>query len=181
MDSLKICFHNQVCTIKCLDHDFSVFIKQLKEKLQNRFFHTKDHFQAFFSFPFILDEHKMITLSNVCDACSTLIMGIDMPTCTDEEVQVKQHCFYNGNRYCLHGTHVYIGNIEKDVHLVCDGDLYVIGEIRGEIDLLYSHLHISASSLSFARIRIFDSHFHNLTNISPCSVYYDDKEGVRVY
>ncbi len=180
MDSLKICYHNQVCTIKCLDNDFSLFIKQLQEKLQNRFFQTKDHFQAFFSFPFVLDEANMIALSEVCDRCSTLIMGIDMPTHVDDEIKIKQHSFYNGNHYCLHGSHVYIGSIDEDVSVVCDGDLYVIGEIRGQVDLLYSHSRLSASSLSSARIRIFDSSFQNLTNIAPCSVYYDDKEGVRV-
>lgn len=175
MDALKIKYHNQTCTIICLENDFTLFLEQLKQKLKNSFFHSKGYFQAFFSFPYTLNAKQLIDFVIVCDLCDTLIQGIQMPSFR-VSCCILQSCFYNGNQYELHGEHIYIGNVESDVRIVCDHSLFVLGEVKGEIDLLYPEHKVSASSFHQARIRIFDSHFQNVTNPAPCCVYYDNEK-----
>lgn len=174
MASLKIKYHNQNITIYCLTNDFSIFIKELKDKLRNSFFHREEGFKAYFSFIYPLLSEHILQLYEVCDEYRIYIIGIDYKKETN--MILKKHCFYNGESYVLHNNVVYIGDIEKDVYIKTGYNLYVVGKIKGKIDVLFPHLEVSASSLEDACIRIYDSKFHHLTKYVPCKVYYGEEE-----
>lgn len=173
MDALKIKFQNQTCNIICQTNHFYDFLRQLENKLKNNFFRQSDCLKAFFSFPFSLKEEEYTALYTLCDLYHTLIIGFN----TNEEykkMKLLEHCFYPGNTYHLQEDVVYVGDIEKDVYITTNANLYIIGEVKGTIDLLFPELEVSASSFTGTKIRIFDTKFHHLTKTAPCKVYYED-------
>lgn len=171
MASLKIKYHNQDITIYCLTSDFLEFLNELKNKLRNSFFHQEEGFKAYFSFYSPLTCDEILKLYELCEEYNTYIIGIDYKK--ETSMILKQHCFYNGESYELHDNVVYIGDIEKDVYIKTGYNLYVVGQIKGKIDILFPNLEVSASALDGACIRIYDSKFHHLTKYVPCKVYYE--------
>lgn len=177
MDALKIKYQNQKCLIECTTAQFHVFLEELKEKLTNRFFYKEGYFEAFFSFPFDLSETQCSDLYTICNQNNTYIMGIEQSDKNSNSILLER-CFFNGGEYYLDTECVYVGDIDKDVHITTSSNLYVIGKIKGIVDLLHEHCELSASSFECAKIRIFDSSFQNVTNCAPCKVYYG-KEGIQ--
>lgn len=175
MASLKIKYQNQKCLIECISAEFDVFMNEFKEKLTNRFFFKEGYFEAFFSFPFPLEEIQLLELYALCNQNHTYIMGIESEEETHESI-LLEHCFFNGGEYRLEKDCVYVGDIDKDVHITTNKNLYVIGKAQGVIDLLYPECEMSASAFEEAKIRIFDSKFQNVTNCAPCKVYYENEE-----
>ncbi len=173
MDVLKIKYQNQLCSITALTADFNAFLSGLEEKLKLHFFQQKVQFHAFFSFPYELSKEELLSLYQICDHYHALIDGFSLPK-KDASLKVMNHCFYAGNSYVLLEDTVYIGDIESDVDVSCACNLYVIGTVRGKIDLLFPQLNITAIAFDDARIRIYDTKFQNMTNFSTKSVYYDN-------
>lgn len=173
MDALKLKYQNQTCNIICQTNHFYDFLRQLEDKLKNNFFQRGDYFRAFFSFPFPLQSEQYTQLYAICDLYHTLILGFNKYEDTSR-MKLYEHCFYAGNTYQLKEEAVYVGDIDKDVYITTNANLYIIGNVLGKIDILYPELEISASGFVDAKIRIFDSKFQNLTNLAPCKVYYED-------
>lgn len=173
MDALKIKYKNQICNIICQTNHFNDFLRQLEDKLKNNFFQKSNCLKAFFSFPFPLQSEQYISLYTLCDLYHTLIIGFEHND-DSKKMKLLEHCFYSGNTYKLNEDIVYVGDIEKDVYITTNSNLYVIGNVYGTIDMLFPEIELSASSFDNAKIRIFDSKYQNLTNILPCKVYYED-------
>ncbi|MDD3049369.1 MAG: hypothetical protein PHQ89_05300 [Bacilli bacterium] len=173
MDALKIKYQNQTCNIICQTNHFNDFLCQLENKLKNNFFSKSDCLRAFFSFPFHLMNEQYLSLYTLCDLYHTIILGFNQK---DEKCKMKlyEHCFYAGNTYYLKEETIYVGDIEADVYITTNANLYIIGNVEGTIDVLFPNLEVSGSSFDNAKIRIFDTKFHNVTNIAPCKVYYED-------
>lgn len=178
MASLKLRYQNQKCRIECTATLFPAFLLELEEKLKHSFFFKKGYFEAYFTFPFSLSDKECIDLFSLCDIYHTYVMEIETK---EEEVEsiLLEHCFFNGEEYFLEKECIYIGDIDKNVHITSSESIFVVGEVRGVIDLLHKENEIHASSFKEARIRLFDSTFQTVTNTAPCKVYYEN-ENIKV-
>lgn len=175
MDASKVTCLNQTYTITCLCYDMEVFLEEIKSKFSHSFYHEKGVFETYFSFPFSLSMKHYQDLFAVCDAYHILVLGFHQEE-KSQEMTLLQDCFYAGETYELHNDTVYVGDIEKDIHISAGCNLYVVGQIRGKVDLLYQDLEVGASSFSQAKVRIFDTSFQNVTKLAPCKVYYEEEE-----
>lgn len=178
MASLKLIYKNQKCRIECTNTLFPAFLLELEDKLKHSFFFKKGYFEAYFSFPFVLSDEECIDLFALCDQYHTYVMEIE-PKESEEESLLLEHCFFNGEEYTLSKECIYIGDIDKNVHIISCASIYVVGEVKGIIDLLHKECEIHASSFKEARIRLFDSEFQSVTNCAPCKVYYEN-ESIKV-
>lgn len=175
MASLKIRYKDQKCRIECTGAHFPAFLLEFENTLKSGFFTRKKNAELSFFFPFALGKEECLSLFRLCEQYNVYIMEIN-PISNNKEIEYLHHCFHNGETYYLHKECIYVGDIEKDVHLVSNHDIYVIGCMKGVLDLLYKDNTLIAASLKDARIRIFDSSFHNLTNCAPCKVYYEHEK-----
>ncbi len=172
MDALKIKYKDNRYKIVCHTYDFSLFLNELENRLKNDFF--KEHrFSACFSFPFSLDEKQLFDLYLICEYCDILIYELDC-NFAYSQLKCEQQVFDPLGSYTIYQDSIYLGDIERGVQIQCAANLYVLGEVRGSIDLVYKHVSVKAASFNGAQIRGFDTAFHKTTNFSPSSVYYKD-------
>ncbi len=173
MDALTIKYSKNKYTITCLTHDFKVFLYELESKLNNSFF-QKGYFYTCFSFSFTLTSKQLYDLYSLCELHNTLIKEIND---AKKIVQLahKHDCFKAGGKYYVSQDLLYIGDVHKDVEVVSGANLYIIGEVYGTIDLLYSDLEVCSTSFVNAKVRIFDTVFQKTTINTPCKVYYKDE------
>lgn len=175
MAILKIKFQNKKCRIECQEALFPAFLLELEEKLKCQFFYKNGYFEVYFSFPFKLNDAQCEQLFALCDMYHTYVMEIEHSIDHDESV-LMEHCFHNGEIYTLTSECIYIGDIDKNVQIISNKSIFVVGKVKGIIDLLYKDCSINASSFEDARIRIFDSAFQNVTNNAPGKVYYENEK-----
>lgn len=175
MDASKITCSNKTYTITCLSYDMNLFIEEIKNKFNHSFYYEKGDFKTCFSFPFSLSLQQYQQLFQVCDAYHINVLGFHHKE-EKRSMSLLQSCFYPGEKYELFEDTVYVGDIEEDIHISTGCHLYVVGQVRGKVDLLYQDLELSASSFLQAKVRIFDTTFQNVTKLSPCKVYYEEEE-----
>ena len=175
MASLKIRYINQKCRIECTSAHFPAFLLEFEEMLKSGFLTRKKNAELSFFFPFSLGKKDCLDLFRMCEKYEVYIMEV-YPYEENKEISYLNHCFHNGETYHLHKECIYIGDIEKDVHIVSNHDVYVIGKVKGIVDLLYKGNCLYAASLKECGIRIFDSTFQSLTNCAPCKVYYENEK-----
>ena len=175
MASLKIRYQNKQCRIECTGALFPAFLLELEETLKSSFFKVKGYSEIYFSFPFQLSNQECLQLYALCENYHVYVMEIQ-PYHKMKQIQYLRNTFHNGEEYYLYEECIYVGNIEKDVRIITNHDLYIIGEVRGIIDVMHKTCCLYASSLQNCRIRIFDSEFHNLTKYAPCKVYYENEK-----
>lgn len=170
--------------IKAVNHQFvyvshTEFEKMLlncQSKLLACSCHNEGSFKAFFDCP-KCNEDQLIQLLDLCCASHTLFMGFVQKK-EKKEIYVYSNRIHAGEQLVFNSDVIITQSIPSDCFIECYGNLYVIGEIQGCVDLHYEHLTCVASSLKEARIRIFDSEFHKMTSFSSCSLYYEN-QGIK--
>lgn len=175
MAFLKIRYENKKCRIECTSVQYPAFLMELEEKLNNSFFYKNGYSEIYFSFPYEISEAQCMKLFDLCDKYHVYVMEIEAYRKQKAVVYLKD-CFHNGEEYRLYKECIYIGDIHKNVRIISNHDLYIVGTVRGVIDLLHKNCTISAAAFKECRIRIYDSTFQNLTNCAPCKVYYENEE-----
>lgn len=156
-----------------VSHDvFDLMIRNCKEKLLACSSFCDGKFKAFFDCP-ECNENQLIQLLDICEKSSTLFLGfIHHPE--SAYVHVYHQKIYAGEEIVLNEDTMILQDIPKDCFIRCYGNLIVIGEIKGCIDLQYETCTCVGGSFNHARIRIFDSNFQEMTYFSSSCYYYKD-------
>lgn len=172
MDEVKIKAHNSEYHVYCsLEHE-SVFFNMLETRLKAcvRGDHT---LMAFFHFHQELTPSQMIHVIQCANQCGTYLKGFDMPK-QPTGIRMIEESLYVGQTYHFDEDVMILGSIYSDTFITCSEHMYVLGEVRGNIDLLHADCTINASRFTQANIRICDSSYQNMTSFAPAKIYYKD-------
>lgn len=172
MVQIKIKGINRTYHVVAQYDDAQQFFITLEERLKRCLVSQDGYFEAFFHVTF-KDYSDLVSLFRVCKECHTIVLGIH------HEVIHKQTCFFEGNmrggeRYRFDVPMVVLGHIESNAYVECSESLYVVGKVRGNIDLLHEDNTLYASYLH-ANVRICDTSYQNMTSFSACKVYYNNR------
>ncbi|MEG0823747.1 MAG: hypothetical protein RSD85_03210 [Erysipelotrichaceae bacterium] len=156
--------------------DFTLFLKCLNEKLKVCSKLSKGQFSAFFSLNRNVSDEQLLAIFNVCLNNSSIILGFEKPI-VNKTIKVIDS-LYAGNDYYFDEDIIISSSIEADVYIKISGNLYVTGSVKGKIDLLNRNNSCVCAGANEAQIRICDSHFQNVTNLSTCKMYYNNRNVV---
>ena len=172
MDEVKIKAHNRDYYVYCsLEHE-SVFFNMLETKLKAcvRGDHT---FEAIFCIRQELTSSQMLKLLQCANEHGTLIKGLSLPL-KPSAIRIIEEPLFSGQTYCFDEDVMIMGAVSADTFITCSEHMYVLGEVRGNIDLLHEDCKIYASRFTQANIRICDSPYQNVTSFAPAKIYYKD-------
>ena len=173
MVQIKIKAINEQYTVVCYYDDFSTFLSVLKERLMICARSHLGSFEAFFVMQKKLEEEELWQLLMTAREAHTIIMGINVEKHVMDMQILREH-LHRGRTYVFHRPLLLLGAIDVDVFVQSSENMYCIGQVRGNVDLLHEDCTLVASSLFQANIRICDAKYHNLTSFSPAQVYYQD-------
>lgn len=156
-----------------VSHDvFDSMISKCKEKLLTCSSYCDGKFEAFFDCP-ECNEGQLIELLDTCENNSTLFLGF-MRQKEASYVHVYHHQIYAGEALIFNEDTMILQDVPKDCFIKCYGNLIVIGQIKGCIDLQYETSTCVGASFDHARIRIFESEFQEMTYFSSACYYYKE-------
>ena len=138
--------------------------------------HCDNKFKAFFDCN-ELEENELIDLLKICNESNTVFLGYKKEN-KEKNITIYNKKIYPGEQLIFYEDVLIIQDIPKDSYIECIGNLIVIGKVKGNIDLFYQDCKITASTFENARIRIFDSSHHHVTNFL-CSVYYYENNEIK--
>lgn len=155
--------------------DADMFFQQLEKRLRICQRAYAGYFEAFFHVTF-LQKQDVVRLFQTCEICKTLILGMNEEALA-EKSQVLEKDLHGGKQYVFHHPLILLGNISTMAYVISDASMYVIGSVKGTIDLRHGDCCLGAAHMD-ANVRICDTPFQNLTSFSPCSVYYEQRRVV---
>lgn len=172
MVQIKIKGLNQTYHVIASFDDADEFFIQLEERLKACRRNPDRFFEAFFHVG-ELNGEQILRLFEVCKACHTLILGINYVPMNVKTIYLEED-LRGGEHYTFEDSLILMGNIRKQAYVTCKHNLYVLGAVRGSVDLLHANAMLCCGVLD-GNVRICDSHFQNMTSLAPCKVYYESR------
>ena len=117
----------------------------------------------------------MIELLKLCEESNTLFLGFTLNK-KQTHVHVYNKPIYPGDYLFFDSDIIILQDIPKDCFIECTGNMVIMGNVKGCIDLIYKECTLMASSFTNARIQIFDTGFQNLTRFSCSLNYYQNSK-----
>lgn len=174
MDECIVKALNHHYIIKLLNHNFDELKAELYTKLQVCTSLKDGYFEAFFDVQNPLDEHQIEALFLLCQSLNTCILGF-VEKEEEKQLRIIKEELHGGQKYNFDEPILILGNIPRDTYVSSTHSLYVMGDVRGNIDLIHQDCIISASSFNNSFIRIYDSTYQNMTMFAPSCVYYNKR------
>lgn len=174
MVQIKIKAINEQYTVICSYDDFQEFLKILKERLMICAQSHLGSFEAFFLIPEELEDTQVWQLLQTANEANTIVLGINVEK-KHMDMQIMEDNLHSGQTYEFHRPLLLLGSIGSDAFVRSSENIYCIGQVSGNIDLLHEDCTLAAASFFQANIRICDSKYHNLTSFSPAAVYYKER------
>lgn len=171
--TIKALNNQYICTTHFTD--FNEFLIECEAKLKNCASKSEGFFKVFFHFEHSLNSEQLIRFFECTQRNRTIVLGLyDLPS--KQPLRIWKTPLFAGQTYTFYEDTLLIGNILKDTHVNAHGNLYVLGDIEGFVDMIYPHCECYCSSLNDGNLRIFDTTYQNLTIFTPTKLYYKDHE-----
>lgn len=154
--------------------DFDEMKIKCKAKLLACSSHSENKFKAFFNCK-DLNEIQFIELLKICNESNTVFLGFIKPK-KEKTINIYNEKIYSGDCLKFYEDTLILQDIPFDCFIESSGNLYIIGKVKGKINLIYQDCKISASLYENAFIRIFDTNYQNTTNFACTTYYYLDKQ-----
>lgn len=151
--------------------DEQAFLEDLQKRLKP-FLNHEGSVEAFFHVR-TLSEEGFLRFFQICNEAQVFVKALQETK--EKPILQRYGTLFNGETLHLKQDTLWIGNLKKGSYVSCEGNLYVIGEVDGVVDLWYAHTRLIASSID-AQVRICDTGFHNMTSFAPSKVYYCNRE-----
>lgn len=170
--------------IKAVNNQYFVYLDSLKEDIKIELIKRlkacsregQVQFSAFFCLSFTPSSVNLMELFEICRNHGTLISGIRQPVKDKKkELNIIEKDLSGGQTYYFKEDVILLGNIEKDCYVVSEANLFVLGHVKGNVDMLFNDCILYAASLFEATIRIHVSPYQIMTNSASCKVYYKDR------
>ena len=168
--------NNQYITQATIN-DFNDFLIECEAKLQQVAFKSEGYFKVFFQLSRTLNERELIQLFDCAHRNHTIILGIN-ESVVNKPIKLWQTPLFAGQTYEFYEDTLIIGNIVKDTHVCVHGNLYVIGDIEGFVDMIHKDCVCYCSALNDGNLRIFDTTYQNMTIFTPTKLYYKNHQVV---
>lgn len=171
--------------IKAVNNQYFVYLDSFKEEIKNELIKRlkacsregQVQFSAFFCLSFTPSAVHLIELFDICKNSGTILMGIKQTAKENiNEIVIMEKDLSGGQTYYFKENVILLGNIEKDCYVVSEANLFVLGYIRGNVDMLYKECVLYSAFLDNASIRIHVSTYQIMTNSASCKVYYSDRK-----
>ncbi len=156
---------------------FNDLYEELKKLLGLPAFNKNGYYsKGFFDFGSrILYE---IEIENILDVLinhkNLLLVGINHPENSQKYTKVVHTTIHSGEVVEIYEDVVFVGKINKGGLLKSLGNVYIVGNVLGDIELICRSSKIYGDSFMGANIKIFNKNIKNLTNFSASSIYYED-------
>lgn len=175
MVQVKIKAVNDTYTVICSYDDFDVFLNTLKERLSICVKGHNGSFEAFFHILQEVSDEQMLQILKAANDVNTIVLGLYHEE-EKRNLMILEQDLYSGQSYVFDHEILLIGSIGSDAYVSSSENIYCIGQVGGNIDLLHEDCTITAANFFQANIRICDSRYQNLTSFSPAQVYYKDND-----
>lgn len=171
-------------TVKALNNQYSVigevdvfseFISECEKKLYQIASKSEHFFRAFFVFNRPLQTEELIALFECSKAANTIILGIGTHEKTNP-IKIFAQAIHAGQSYVFYEDTLILNDVIKDSYISAHGNLYVVGEVSGCIDLMHQECICTCASMNDAKIRIYDTPFQNYTSFTSNRLYYEQGE-----
>lgn len=172
MVQIKIKGVNNAYHIYAEFDDFAMFLTSLKERLLRCSFQGERMFEAFFHLPNVNDR-ELADLFKLCEQTNTVINGINIKEEIAPSYKIMEGSLFNGQDYHFDEDVILLGNIPAQAYITTSASLFVMGLVRGTVDLMHMDCILCASKID-ASVRICDTSYQNMTSFSPVKIYYDD-------
>jgi len=175
MVQIKVKAVNHTYTVCCAYDDFPLFLTMLKERLNAC---TKGHsgkLEAFFHIQSDITGEQMLQLLQCANETGTVILGF-VNEASHRDLMIIEENLHSGQTYEFDREILLLGSIGAEAFVSSSENIYCIGSVGGNIDLLHEDCIISASGFFQANIRICDSHYQNMTSFAPAQVYYRERK-----
>lgn len=173
MDEVKVKAHNQTYYVHCMIDHSDDFFDLLIKRLQACSRGMDRCFEAFFIFSRSLTKDEILKLFHILKEQNVEMLGISYPEKV-KKMNIVSEPLYSGQTYHYDEETLLLGSVCQDTFITCSQNLYIVGEVRGNIDLLHEDCCIHAGNFRNANIRICDSSYQNMTSFSPAKIYYSD-------
>lgn len=174
MVQIKIKAVNHSYTLICSYDDFDEFLMMLKERLNACAKGHNGSFEVFFHIQEEVTDEELLQILKTANDANTIVSGLYHEE-HKHNLMVLEQDLYSGQTYEFHQEVLLLGSIGIDAFVTTSENMYCIGQVSGNIDLLHDDCSITASSFFQSNIRICDSRYQNLTSFSPAKVYYKDR------
>lgn len=175
MVQIKVTAVNHSYTVNCVYDDFSSFLSMLKERLKVCVNAHNGRFEAFFHMQEELDTNQMAEMIRCANEIGCIVLGLQCEK-KHSDMLVIQENLHSGQVYDFKQEVLLLGSIGAEAFVTGSENLYCIGSVGGNIDLMHEDCEICASGFFQANIRICDSQYQNLTSFSPARVYYKERK-----
>lgn len=172
MVQIKIRKIKEIFHVICEFYDFEQFLIELKKRLDFFTLHQTCDFEAFFHIPSI-NEEQYVSFFQLCNQNKVYILGINW-TKKEEVIQFYEPILRSGEEYYFHHSVILCCDLGSDVRIVSNASIYVMGTVKGTIDLLHRTCELYATGFEQANIRICESDYQNVTSFARGKVYYED-------
>lgn len=175
MVQIKIKAINDSYTVICAYDDFPSFLCMLQERLKACTNNHRAHFEAFFRFRNEVSEEELIQILKCANESGTIVLGLLQKEQKDHQILILEQNLYSGQTYHFDQEILLLGSIDAEAFVSSSENIYCIGDVSGNIDLMHDDCMITASSFFQANIRICDSKYQNMTSFSPAQIYYKER------
>lgn len=172
MVQIKIKAVNNQYVVTCAYDDFPLFLTTLKERLNACVKSHNGTFEAFFHIAQDIDEEQLAQVILCANETNTIVAGFAQSENKKRDLMILEQDLYSGQTYTFDREVLLLGSISAEAFVHSSENIYCIGSVSGNVDLLHEDCIICASGFFQANIRICDSKYHNLTSFSPAKVYY---------
>lgn len=174
MDEIVVKALNDHYVVKINVNSIHGITDTLTKRLQQCAVMKGGSFEAFFDVPKGFSEASLLELFELCQKEHVYILGFAAAE-KEKELKIIKESLRSGQNYHFDTPVLILGGIPRDCFVDSRCDIYVIGDVSGNIDLYDKENTISASTFEHAFIRIHDSSWQNVTNFSPSNVYYKER------
>lgn len=153
-----------------INEDFDQFLIECVTKLK-MCCQLRNPFSVFFDCSYELSDEQLTSLLECCGENGTILLG-KWETPKPTQLVVIEKVYPGSVIECDEDTLI-LCDVGKDCFVQAKQQLYILGKVKGSIEMSHSTCKVSAASFEEAKVRIFDSNIQNVTSFTATTLYYE--------